>query len=63
MNIVSTAELSDSDVIALIQIYNNNNIKLKFQAYNIEGLKLFWINKAGKTSAKTSSASKSMERR
>ena len=52
MNILSTADMSETDVSTCIKKHNNNNTSLKFKSYQTEGLEQRVIKKAGRKKAK-----------
>ena len=52
MNILSTADMSETDVSTCIKKHNNNNTSLKFKSYQTEGLEHRVIKKVGRKKAK-----------
>ena len=64
MKILSTVEMSKTDVATCIKKHNNNNKSLKFKSDQTEGLEHRVIKKSGRKKAKkTSSKNEVMERR
>ena len=50
--IISTVEMSETDVATCIKKHKNNNTSLKFKSYQTEGLEHRVIKKVGRKKAK-----------